>query len=1184
MKKNKSLIWSAIFWLVSALVLTLNLNLTRLEAEEVIIYPDEVLVVVNDNYYDRDGSGRSDSVDVGEYYAQARGIPEKNICHISCPMSEDIEKTELSSITDQVKNYLDTTLVGPIPLKKKIYYIVTTLGVPLRYRYKFPWQPQYDYFNPIDLEIANIYYGGLSPSYFYQTWYYSSSTLLSPPRRFKSWESQNRNTGQEPVYLATRLDGPTLEIAKNLVDKALYAEKHVEPFSGTTYIDRWGLYNELFEYFDNLTSAFIPAGISVTQIQDLYPDAPYYPGTASNPAPWPRHLNRDYAPGDCPETMYYWGWYKHWSKPTLDWKVGGLGAELQSYTAASIRSRRQDVPIQLHSGVTATMGFVDEPGAHDFGKALNYFVLQGLDFAESIYLAIGSSKTCGVGDPLYNLYRYSKQTDTVAPKISNIQVDIDERGLHFSCQTDELAYVKIEWGLESSYGQILEDKFNLMNRNDKYSPKYYSKRHGIDPFHIFVISQGLLPNTTYHYRVRAEDPAGNVTLSPDQTFITPADTNFSGLTWSPEIAVWGYQPIINLAKPGKTVRNFFESKKFFQGGNYLRFHLQASSDTPLRISDASIAEAESGDFIYYQYNSQIQLYEPQYFSEYLNLKESTKKSITFNSGNNQVYLNPGESVWSDWVEIPIDVNKRYCLGFFVDPNDSGLTYTCYGQTTTGWRTFDAQSWSYTGNISLVSNWTELINQETQTYQAQGNFTQPPNYSLERPWGDYQIYGIDAIEVKGGFNPNPEGYSISGRIMETGVGPLKDVTVSFSGSYSPVTTNANGQFYQNGFALGSYTVTPAKTNYIFNPSVQAVNLTSQSAYNINFTAQHVTNAISGRIADSGGQGVKDVEVKFEGIWGWLYGFAFTDDNGDFVKDSLPNNTTFRITPSKPGFHFEPIFQEATIYNTSVTGVYFTGGPDYYIEGNIYDPEFGPLKDVIVSFSGGYGSVITNAEGHYRQYGFANGTYIVTPAKAGYSFLPTSLPVEINNANSTFNIFAGYRPYYINGKVTKSGGGGLAGVEVSVGIGYTPVSTNTGGYYTKTNLQGTYLVRPSKPGWSFQPVSQTKNITSGNISNVNFTGQQPGYSISGKVTESGGGGLENVIVSFSSGHGETTTKVDGTYQQHSFPGNSTYRVTPAKPGYIFTPKYIDVDIGNSNRTDINFTATHIQVELPEPRLEP
>ena len=788
----KNLKFKKLWLLILTILLGFLLSFSEAShAGEYLVTPDEVLIIVNDDYYDRDGNGISDSVDVGEYYASQRRIPPENICHISCtnsewavaqrkPSEEGSSEYGIPQIIEPLKDYLENTIVGNAPLKNKIYYIVTTLGIPVRFgsdtcpffQIRWPGCANWTGYEIQDMYIRDKHYSGYYPDHIGSAWagepreglpgsgkmdiiYHDAYWYNDKAIRFKSKEKLRREAKEEPVYLVTSLDGPTLEIAKGLVDKAIYAEKYVSPLSGNTYIDKYGLYDtslkDCWRYFTDVTSAFEEAGVSVTQIEDIYPDASSWPG------PYPRHTNRDYQSGDCPNTMYYWGWYQHWGKPRFDWKVGGMGVELESFTAFTVRSKRHAVPMMLHEGVTATLGHVDEPGLNDtFGRVLRYFALQGLDFAESAQYGTDIDwRTCRIGDPLYNLDRNAdtRVNDVFPPTVYWVRVNIDKSGVHFRWNTTELTLGQVEYGETTAYGNILKDNFHIMNNDyskpDKiYEPKHYTKRHGIDPFHTYTIANGLLPNKEYHFRIKAVDPAGNVKYSFDSTFTTGNDVTFFTETWTPEIAVWGYQPLEDChSMAGYTVRNHFNARKFSQGGNFLRFRVQASKMKPLKIKSATVGESERKPFDQY-INTGGSVYEKKTYNSsciYTNIKDSTKKSITFNNGENELYLNRGESAWSDWVEIPVDIKKCYSISFYVDPYDYGLTSTCSGQTQAGSSTMDAVAWRYKGNVSNESDWAGLINQKTAEYEAVGDFTKYINYDFS-VYGYYSIYGIDNIEV------------------------------------------------------------------------------------------------------------------------------------------------------------------------------------------------------------------------------------------------------------------------------------------------------------------------------------------------------------------------------------------------------------------------------------------------------
>jgi len=72
------------------------------------------------------------------------------------------------------------------------------------------------------------------------------------------------------------------------------------------------------------------------------------------------------------------------------------------------------------------------------------------------------------------------------------------------------------------------------------------------------------------------------------------------------------------------------------------------------------------------------------------------------------------------------------------------------------------------------------------------------------------------------------------------------------------------------------------------------------------------------------------------------------------------------------------------------------------------------------------------------------------------------------------------YVLTGQVT-NGTNGLSGVSVAAGTNLT--TTDVNGYYSFTNLSGTFLVTPSKAGQVFNPLRQALTMPPG-LSNINF----------------------------------------------------------------------------------------------------
>ncbi|HEY9070096.1 MAG TPA: fibronectin type III domain-containing protein [Candidatus Ozemobacteraceae bacterium] len=92
--------------------------------------------------------------------------------------------------------------------------------------------------------------------------------------------------------------------------------------------------------------------------------------------------------------------------------------------------------------------------------------------------------------------------DLTAPVISNVATPtVLENGATISWTTDEAASSRVEYGLTTAYGSVAT------------VTEAFSATHS-------VTINGLTPFTTYHFRVRSTDAAGNETISGDYSFVT----------------------------------------------------------------------------------------------------------------------------------------------------------------------------------------------------------------------------------------------------------------------------------------------------------------------------------------------------------------------------------------------------------------------------------------------------------------------------------------------------------------------------------------------------------------------------------------------------------------------------------------------------------------------------------------
>ena len=229
---------------------------------------------------------------------------------------------------------------------------------------------------------------------------------------------------------------------------------------------------------------------------------------------------------------------------------------------------------------------------------------------------------------------------------------------------------------------------------------------------------------------------------------------------------------------------------------------------------------------------------------------------------------------------------------------------------------------------------------------------------------------------------------------------------------------------------------------------------------------------------------------------------------------------------------------------------------------------PLTGVTVTLSGAATRrITTNASGNYIFSAIRDGSYTVTPSKAGYSFSPANRSVTVNGASVTDQDFTG-TTFSISGTIS-AGGGPLAGVTVALsGAATKTTTTNANGSYTFTTLgNGSYTVTPSKTGYSFLPANRSVIVNDANVAGQNFTGTT--FSLSGTIS-TGGGPLAGVTVALSGvATKTTTTDANGNYTFTTL-GNGSYTVTPSKTGYSFLPTNRSVPVNGANVTGQDFTA--------------
>ncbi|MBW8000394.1 MAG: TIGR03790 family protein [Planctomycetes bacterium] len=404
------------------LSLTLIFLLLVLANVSMALEPEEILVIANGDI--------KESVELANYYCAKRNIPKENILLLSLgpKLNSWIGRAGYEKkISSVVYNRLNSTeFIG------KIKCLVTTYGIPFKVagRGVIPGQEDTlkklnnllkittDQLNrlkaqsvsrtnkslenqkkqvelklsklklriefikgsrtgaSVDSELSMVLFGK------YELFHWTSNELRN------RWPEMQYNT-----QMVCRLDGPTVEIAKGLIDKSLNAEKY--GLNGTAYIDsgysalRGG--KPLFVEFDNSMrqlAEIIRVEIGMKVVEE--------------------RTTALFQADQCKSTALYCGWYslKNYID-AFDFVDGAIGYHIASFEAINLRdpNSTQWCPAMLRDGVTATIGAVAEPYLHAFPKPKEFFVelFRGYCLVEAYYHTnpFNSWQLMLIGDPLY---------------------------------------------------------------------------------------------------------------------------------------------------------------------------------------------------------------------------------------------------------------------------------------------------------------------------------------------------------------------------------------------------------------------------------------------------------------------------------------------------------------------------------------------------------------------------------------------------------------------------------------------------------------------------------------------------------------------------------------------------------------------------------------------------------------
>jgi len=211
---------------------------------------------------------------------------------------------------------------------------------------------------------------------------------------------------RDQTLMVARLDGPSPDIARRLVDDAIWAEEN--GLQGTFYIDARGLgskkgfYGEYDQHLRDLET-FLRKKTRLPVVLDDRPDL--------------------FGPNACPDTALYCGWYSLANYvDSFKWRRGAIGFHVASGEATTLKKKDSNVWCKrmLEEGIAATLGPVQEPYLQSFPLPDVFFplLLTGkLPLIEVYYQSTPflSWRQVLIGDPLYNPFRGRSAVLTTAP-------------------------------------------------------------------------------------------------------------------------------------------------------------------------------------------------------------------------------------------------------------------------------------------------------------------------------------------------------------------------------------------------------------------------------------------------------------------------------------------------------------------------------------------------------------------------------------------------------------------------------------------------------------------------------------------------------------------------------------------------------------------------------------------------
>jgi hypothetical protein len=252
------------------------------------------------------------------------------------------------------------------------------------------------------------------------------------------------------------------------------------------------------------------------------------------------------------------------------------------------------------------------------------------------------------------------------------------------------------------------------------------------------------------------------------------------------------------------------------------------------------------------------------------------------------------------------------------------------------------------------------------------------------------------------------------------------------------------------------------------------------------------SLRGQVRDENGAAVSAAAVRLTNAHSVV---TLTDGNGNFKFSNLPTAGEYQLAVTKNHYSFESkqLITPVSDQIVNIGGVLLR----HSIRGRVVDGNGNGLADAILNLSGPKVlTTTTAADGHYQFDSLPEGEdYTLTVSRKNYTFSKSIFKFANLSADQDQVITGTILKYTIAGTVSKDGTS-LADVLVTLGGGTNAsVATDQNGKYSfSVDAEKAYMITPQKPGYVFEPTSQS--IASLNANQVlNFTAKLRPALISG-----------------------------------------------------------------------------------------